>query len=212
MKKVGEKMKEELAEQQATALSAPSAPCVDFSFQFNTAKEYEKVEKKIFGYVCELSDECSENDLKRGVIAVVGRFDSSKECIISGMRQIGKNPIQKYLSYSISSHKKEITSMMRENLDGAFVVNRNGQLLGAGIYLTVDNPSFEIPDGSGTRHITAASFSARDDVQSIVTLSEETNTVRLWKDGTFVEQYEPIIDEDGQDGQDGDDSSKKDDK
>ena len=207
MNKVGEKMKEELAEQQAAAVGTSSGPSVDFSFQFNTAKEYEKVEKKIFSYVCEISDDCFDKNLKRGVIAVVGRFDSSKEYIISGMRQIGKNPIQKYLNYSIVSHKKEITSMMRENMDGAFVINRNGQLLGAGIYLTVDNPSFEIPDGSGTRHITAASFSARDDVQSIVTLSEETNTVRIWKDGAFVEQYEPLLDD--EECPDIDDSVKK---
>tara|TARA_B100000131_G_scaffold320534_1_gene368900 strand:+ start:2891 stop:3517 length:627 start_codon:yes stop_codon:yes gene_type:complete len=202
MNKVGEKMKEESVEAQSISVGHSSAPSVDFSFQFNTAKEYEKVEKKIFSYICEIADECSTNRTKRGVISVVGRFDSSKDHIVSGMRQIGKNPIQKYLNYSIGPHKKEIMSMMRENLDGAFVVNRNGQLLGAGIYLTVDNPSFEIPDGSGTRHITAASFSAREDVQSIVTLSEETNTVRLWKDGTFVEQYEPSVEDDSQDLED----------
>ena len=79
MNKVGEKMKEELSEQQATALGTSNGPCVDFSFQFNTAKEYEKVEKKIFEYICELSNQCSKNNVKRGVIAVIGRFDSSKD-------------------------------------------------------------------------------------------------------------------------------------
>jgi DNA integrity scanning protein DisA with diadenylate cyclase activity len=208
MSKVSEKMKEEIAEPQGIGTSIVNASCVDFSFQFNTAKEYEKVEKKIFTYICEIAKDCGENSIKKGIIAVVGWFDSSKDYLIPGMRQIGKNPVQKYLSYSISSHKKELVSMMSENLDGAFVINRNGQLLGSGIYLTVDNPSFEIPDGSGTRHITAASFSAREDVQSIITLSEETNTVRVWKNGTFVEQYEPFDDE----GQDGEEPVKKLDK
>jgi len=208
MNKVGEKMKEDSVEAQGIGAPITSTPCVDFSFQFNTAKEYEKVEKKIFAYICEIAKDCGENSIKRGVISVVGWFDSSKDYLIPGMRQIGKNPVQKYLSYSIASHKKELISMMSENLDGAFVINRNGQLLGSGIYLTVDNPSFEIPDGSGTRHITAASFSAREDVQSIITLSEETNTVRVWKNGAFVEQYEPFDDE----GQDGEELVKKSDK
>ena len=172
MSKVGETMKDEGLEQQGASAPVSSGPLVDFSFQFNTAKEYAKVEKKIFSYVCEIADDCIESEKSRGVIAVVGWFDASKDYVVSGMRQIGKNPIQKYLSFSVSSHKKELVSMMSENSDGAFVINRNGQLLGSGIYLTVDNPSFDIPDGSGTRHITAASFSAREDVQCIITLSE----------------------------------------
>ena len=188
----GEIMKEESAENQPQT-AAPSPPYVDFSFQFNTAKEYAKVEKKVFGYICEVSEHCHETGDNRGLLIVLGIFDNSnsKEHIVYGMRQIGKNPIQKYLNVTISSHKKEISAMMIENYDGAFIVNRNGQLLGAGIYLTVENPNLDIPDGSGTRHITAASFSTESHVHAIFTLSEETNTVRVWKNGTFVEQFDP---------------------
>ena len=184
-------MKEDTSEQQSITLVAQSGPIVDFSFQFNTAKEYEKVEKRVFTYTCEVARACNEDDKRLGLLIVIGSFDNAKDHVINGMRQIGKNPIQKYLNFSTSTHKKELIAMMKENFDGAFIINRNGQLLGSGIYLTVDNPSFDIPDGSGTRHITAASFSAREDVQSILTLSEETNTVRVWKNGAFVEQYNP---------------------
>ena len=74
-------------------------------------------------------------------------------------------------------------------------MNHNGQILGTGIYLTVDDPSLDIPDGTGTRHISAASFSVRDDVIATFTLSEETLAVRMWKDGAFTEQYRPNEDE-----------------
>ena len=54
-----------------------------------------------------------------------------------------------------------------------------------------DNPSLDIPDGSGTRHISAASFSTNDKIRSVFTLSEETSIVRIWKNGVFVEQFSP---------------------
>ena len=188
----GEKMKEELSDNQAQIIAQSTVPHVDFSFQFNTAKEYAKVEKKIFEYICQVSQDCFENKTNKGLLIVLGIFDNSKEHVITGMRQIGKNPIQKYLNVTTAAHKKEIMPIMLENYDGAFIVNRNGQLLGVGIYLTVDNPNLDIPDGSGTRHITAASFSTEQHVQAIFTLSEETNTVRVWKNGTFVEQFNPL--------------------
>lgn len=167
-------------------------PAVDFSFQFNTAKEHEKVENTIFDYLCEISKKFyKKKDDRGGVLIVLGEFDKSKEYVISGMRQIGKNPIQRYLNITHQKHKNDIVSMMSKNYDGAFVVNKNGQILGVGIYLTVENPSLDIPDGSGTRHITAASFSTRDDVQSVFTLSEETCAVRIWKNGVFTEQFHP---------------------
>ena len=49
----------------------------------------------------------------------------------------------------------------------------------------------DIPDGSGTRHISAASFSTKEDVRAVFTLSEETSIVRVWKNGVFVEQFSP---------------------
>lgn len=204
----GDIMKEESAETQPQ-VATPSPPFIDFSFQFNTAKEYAKVEKKVFDYICEVSDHCYETDSNRGLLIVLGIFDNSnsKEHIVYGMRQIGKNPIQKYLNVTISSHKKEISTMMLENYDGAFIINRNGQLLGAGIYLTVENPNLDIPDGSGTRHITAASFSTESHVHAIFTLSEETNTVRVWKDGTFVEQFNPSEKDNGEDNDEASDEA-----
>ena len=167
------------------------APHVDFSFQFNTAKEHEKVEKNIFDMLCRVSDDSFQNSIKRGALVVLGSFDIHKHNIIYGMRQIGKNPIQKFVNVITKSHQKDVVDMLSQNYDGASIVNRNGQLLSVGIYLTVDEPNLEIPEGSGTRHITAASFSTREDVQAVFTLSEENNTVRIWKRGVFVEQYDP---------------------
>ena len=170
----------------------------DFSFQFSAAREHQKVEKKIFSILCEISKENRKRDRNLGILVVLGVFDTAKDYVVLGMRQIGINPIQKYIDISSTSSKKDVESHLREEADGAIVVNRNGQIIGSKVYLIVDNPSLEVPEGCGTRHISAASFSVRQDVTAVFTLSEETSVVRTWKDGGFVDQYNP--EEDVQEG------------
>lgn len=168
----------------------------DFSFQFSAAREYQKVEKRIFGFLCDISSEYSKNKSKIGILVVLGVFDVAKGHAIGGMRQIGVNPIQKYIDISNPIFKDEIRAMFEDAYDGAIIVNRNGQVIGSKIYLIVENPALEVPEGCGTRHISAASFSTRDDVMAVFTLSEETFVVRTWKDGVFVDQYSPEDDTD----------------
>lgn len=164
---------------------------IDFSYQFNAAKDYQKVEKKIFTLLCEISKETYKKQKNTGLIIVLGTFDKSDDHIVAGMRQIGINPVQKYLNLCEDAFTKDIFSMLREGSDGAIIVNRNGQIIGSKIYLVVDDSSLEVPDGCGTRHISAASFSTRDDILAVFTLSEESFVVRTWKNGTFVEQFDP---------------------
>lgn len=164
---------------------------IDFSYQFNAARDYQKVEKKIFTLLCEISKETFKKQKNTGLIIVLGTFDKSDDHIVPGMRQIGINPVQKYLNICEDAFTKDIFSMLREGSDGAIIVNRNGQIIGSKIYLVVDDSSLEVPDGCGTRHISAASFSTRDDILAVFTLSEESFVVRTWKNGTFVEQFDP---------------------
>jgi DNA integrity scanning protein DisA with diadenylate cyclase activity len=166
----------------------------DFSFQFNAAREFLKVEKKIFNALCDIA---KENKAKKvtpkslGILVVLGVFDGENDHHITGLRQIGINPIQKYINICDKAFDKDVASILREGQDGAILVNRNGQIIGSRIYLVVDDSSLDVPEGCGTRHISAASFSTREDVIATFTLSEETSIVRNWKNGTFVEQYDP---------------------
>ncbi len=175
--------------------SAKKVTGTDFSFQFSAAREFQKVEKKIFNILSSISKKQAQKSAKKGILVVFGVFDSSKDYIVPGMRQIGINPIQKYLNISNPLFDKEVLSIFNEGSDGAIIVNRNGQVIGSKVYLIVDNPALEVPEGCGTRHISGASFSTRDDVIAVFTLSEETSIVRKWKDGSFVDQYNPKEDE-----------------
>ena len=177
-------------ESQVAADVARKVTSADFSFQFSAAREHQKVEKKVFNILCEISREDKKRDTKLGILVVFGVFDTSKEYVVSGMRQIGINPIQKYIDISSPAFKDDVSDLFRDGSDGAIVINRNGQIIGSKVYLIVDNPSLEVPDGCGTRHISAASFSERDDVIAVFTLSEETSVVRTWKDGSFTDQFD----------------------
>jgi DNA integrity scanning protein DisA with diadenylate cyclase activity len=162
---------------------------VDYSYQFNMARE--RAEKKIYNMLCSLSDEVYKSKMRIGALIVLGTFDRYPDYSVPGMRQIGNNGIQKYLNVAFGQFEVDIKKIFESGDDGAIVINHNGQILGSGIYLTVDNPGLEIPDGAGTRHISAASFSTRKDVIATFTLSEENLTVRMWKDGAFTEQHMP---------------------
>jgi len=170
---------------------AKRVSCTDFSYQFNAARDFQKVEKKIYGLLCDVSRENLDKKRTLGLLVVLGIFDNNGSYTVNGMRQIGVNPIQKYINICEDPFLKDISIMMREGHDGAIVVNRNGQILGSRIYLVVDDSSLDVPDGCGTRHISAASFSTRDDITAVFTLSEETSVVRTWKNGSFVEQFNP---------------------
>ena len=75
-------------------------PSVDFSFQFSAEREFNKVEKKIFTHLCNISQKSYKAKNKLGILVVLGSFDNNENHIIRGMRQIGVNPIQKYLNVS----------------------------------------------------------------------------------------------------------------
>lgn len=169
--------------------------CVDFSFQFSSAREFQKVEKKIYNNLIEISKNSYKTGLKIGCLIVCGYFDLYRDHSVPGMRQIGLNPVQKYLNITLPLFEKDFVSMIKDNQDGSIVINRDGQILGSKIYLTVDNPVLDVPEGCGTRHITAASFSIRKDVMAVFTLSEETFLVRTWKNGQISDQYNPELEE-----------------
>ena len=164
---------------------------VDFSLQAKYCEDYWRIEDKIFEKLKTISQKCIAKNIKLGAMIVFGDFSSKEDYRVEGMRQIGINHVRKYLSFSVLEFSDEISELMMKNSDGAFIVNKDGQILATKMYLEVKNPSLDVPDGCGTRHITAASFSIRKEVESIFTLSEETSIVRVWKDGAVIEQFNP---------------------
>jgi len=147
------------------------------------------VTKEVFDLVSEAADVLQERSERRGVLVVVGHFASIGE--VKGARLLGKNPFEG--QYVSAGDKVFQRMLLQDNSlgDGAVIVDASGQILGGRVYLVVDHPEVEIPPGSATRHLAAASASLRKDVESVITLSEETNIVRLFRGGRVVETHDP---------------------
>jgi DNA integrity scanning protein DisA with diadenylate cyclase activity len=166
-----------------------AAPSVDFGLQFRLATDNEKVEELIFNILKNIASKAKDRSL--GAIVVFGDFSQSRQCVEGLVQMKPKtNPITSLIMIDTEEGAEVIETFSRYPYDGAIIVDKTGQILGAGIYLMVDHPTLDIPDGCGTRHKAAASFSLHNDVISVLTLSEETNTIRLWRDGKEEEVIE----------------------
>lgn len=78
-------------------------------------------------------------------------------------------------------------------LDGSFVVDKEGLIHAAGRYLDVDAKSVDIDKGLGGRHVSAAAIT-RDTVAIAITVSESGGILRIYKDGkesVCIESIQP---------------------
>lgn len=160
---------------------------VSFKTQLAFENNGQFVEEFIYKWLLNLADKILKNDIKPfGCLIVLGNYsDGSGE----GMFQLKPktNPIKSLLMINSKDGAKYIKEFSQAPYDGAIIVNKDGQILSAGMYLNISE-CLDIPDGCGTRHMAAASFSLQKNVTSVLTLSEETNTVRIWKLGKIVKE------------------------
>lgn len=167
------------------------APHVDFSLQLSLDNNSERIESSILEWLKLIAKDVVDEKVDPiGAIVVLGDFEGHGSRV-DGMVQMKpkQNPVESLVMIDTDIGDEVIKRYSCSPYDGAIVVHRSGQVLGAGIYLVIDNPMLETPDDCGTRHKAAASFSERNDVISVLTLSEETNAVRLWKDGKTKSVY-----------------------
>ena len=174
-------------------MSDPQAPSIDYTSQAKLqGKRYSggDIAAGAFSLVSQVADILFEKGVKRGLIVVIGDFDPDKGPV-PRMRQMGDNLIEgKFMRMDDKNFLRMIT--VKDELgDGAVIVDSTGQILGAGAYLIVDHPEASIPEGGGARHLAAASVSMRPNVVAAITLSEETNVVRLFERGAAVRTYDP---------------------
>lgn len=167
------------------------APHVDFSLQLGFAKNDERVEARLFNVLKDIATDITGGiKAHMGALVVLGDF-SQHSGKVHGLVQMKpkQNPVDDLITVDDESIVQVICQFSEAPMDGAIVVDKTGQVIGAGVYLVVENPTLDTPEDCGTRHKAAASFSLREDVISVLTLSEETNTVRIWRDGKPAEVY-----------------------
>lgn len=147
-----------------------------------------KIEENIFSILEDIAlDVVNGRTDAMGSIIVFGNFLQSRDRTENLIQmKPKKNPINSLIMVGSEESILTIKKFSRHPYDGAIVIDITGQIIGAGIYLVVDHPTIDLPEDCGTRHKAAASFSLQNNVYSVLTLSGETNSVRIWKSGKEV--------------------------
>ena len=120
-----------------------------------------------------------------GTAFVIG---DSKE-VLRRSRQLGINPFKGHPSVNITDEKEREIIKPYAFLDGAFVLDAEGNLLAAGRYLEAD-VEVDIPSGLGTRHMAVAAMTSETKAKG-VTVSGTDGTVRIFKDGKLLVKIDP---------------------
>lgn len=114
------------------------------------------------------------------------------EKIMAISRQLILNPFEGHMVGERSVLNPEIKETIKElaQLDGVFVINNDGIIESAGVYLNVDTSSVDIPRGLGSRHAAVAAVTAK--TRSIgITVSQSGGIVRVFKEGKVALTIEP---------------------
>jgi DNA integrity scanning protein DisA with diadenylate cyclase activity len=111
---------------------------------------------------------------------------------VDELNSIGKplilNPLKGHPKKSRNIHDNEFVETMREfaALDGAFIIDRNGVVEGAAVYLDAPvTKEVKISKGLGSRHLAAAAATARTTSIAIV-ISESSGSVTVFSKGTQI--------------------------
>lgn len=119
-----------------------------------------------------------------GTVFLLGDIEELK----SIARPLILNPLKGHPKKSRSIHDNDFVETMREfaALDGGFLVDRNGTVEGAAVYLDAPvTKKVKVPKGLGSRHLAAAAATAQTNSVAIV-ISESSGSVTVFFKGARV--------------------------
>jgi len=124
-----------------------------------------------------------------GTLFTVGDADA----VMAWSRPLILNPLEGHPRNRRHITSNELWGTIKElaQLDGAFVVTRDGAFLAAGRYLDANATKVKVTFGLGSRHIAAASISSATNAIAIVV--SESSIVRVFQHGTLVAEIIPEL-------------------
>ncbi len=164
---------------------------VSYEDQFKLSNSIRDVRRRLTE-ICEaISDKKYEGELEGGLLIAFGDYFQG----LPLARQMGTNPFKDIALYVHDEEfQKTLEDLMQPSSpdhDGAVIVDRTGQVLGARIYLDVTYPDVLIDENCGTRHIAAASYSMEPATICTFTVSETNAKTRVYFDGQRKHLYNP---------------------
>lgn len=123
-----------------------------------------------------------------GTLIVVG---DARE-VLSRSRTLGFDPFKGYRRKDRNLRDSKVREAIKEiaQLDGAFVVSRDGTVEGACRIIDAPTTGLALPKGLGTRHWAAAAITKATEALAVV-VSQSTGSVRLFQDGEIVLRIAP---------------------
>ncbi len=120
-----------------------------------------------------------------GTIFILGKTRELKPYI----KQLILNPFKGHLKSQRSIHEPDFVETLRElaSLDGAFIVDPNGIVERAAVYLSPPQTKekIELSGGYGARHTSSAALTAVTDALAVV-ISESSSSVMVFYDGSPI--------------------------
>ncbi|RZN65065.1 MAG: diadenylate cyclase [Candidatus Methanoliparum thermophilum] len=155
----------------------------DINSKIYNLLKFDCVNTEVLSYIIDLAIEFGYegvDDKSIGAIFMIG--DSEKVMELS--RSISYYPFENNYASIMDENARDVIKALAK-LDGAFVINNDGRIVGVSRYLDVPTQGIDIPKGLGARHISAASMTKNTNAIAIV-LSETDKKVRLFKDGKLL--------------------------
>jgi len=113
--------------------------------------------------------------------------------VLARARALGFDPFKGYLRKERNVRDHRVREAIKEiaQMDGAFVVARDGTVEAACRIVDAPNAGLVLPKGLGTRHWAAAAITKATRSLAVV-VSQSTGTVRLFQDGEILLRIAPM--------------------
>lgn len=154
-------------------------------FKISTHKLTENVDSAAFesliNIALELAKEGREGK-KIGTAFVIANLDDIKPYL----KQLIFNPFLGYAPEHKRIQDPKLKETMKEfaQLDGVFIIDRDGTVISAGTYLDIDTSKIDVGQGFGTKHRCCAAITKA--ISAIALVLSESGVVRIMKDGKIV--------------------------
>jgi len=113
--------------------------------------------------------------------------------VLARTRPLGFDPFKGYLRKERNVRDGKVREAIKEiaQMDGAFVVARDGTVEAACRIVDAPNVGLSLPKGLGTRHWAAAAITKATNALAVV-VSQSTGTVRLFQEGEILLRIAPM--------------------
>lgn len=148
-------------------------------FKLAEALESEEVLESVLQIAQEIGTEGREGKLI-GTWFVIGDYELLQPFI----KQLVLNPLHGYPKEVVNIKNPELRETIKEfsQLDGAFVIHKDGTIMSAGAYIDVDTSDVKPFYGWGSKHLAAAAITKKVKCLAVV-VSQSGGIVKVFKDG-----------------------------